>query len=799
MSNEVEIPLKLSGVESIKAELKSLRQSIIEVGGEQAMLEFAKRAAELSLELEKANEQIEEMGDSGAIENVSKSFNKMKDDIKAIDFSGANKSVDNFTKATNNAAQSMDKGATFAQRYGDELQPLTTRLGEAEDRLYELALAGEKTSQEYQDLLETVSRYRKVQIETDQVVDGAAQTMAQKLGGSLGGVTSAFELAQGAAGAFGASGEAIEKSLLKVQSASAIAQGFQGIKEAVPSIKALTASFKGLGATILANPIFLIAAVVAAIVVGIGIFLNKIGVLGKVLDTLMIPINALIDGFKELTDWLGLTSYAAEENARTMEKSNEKAFKSSEKRTQKISQQYDLEIAKASAAGKDTTKLEKAKSKAISDAASKRLQMARAEYAKLKKLNDEDSIERRKKLRERISSENQIISDGYQERKLLEIQAQAEAAQAAKEAQKEANEKAKERAAKYKEGANAIQKEIDAANKLVVDSTKTQQQREINDVKLKYEALITEAKKYKKDTTALEAARETEISAINKTATDAELARQQALSQKLVEFQNAELNREEAIQEAIYQAGLTARQKEIQERTYYYDNLIAEANRYGVDAKILQDNQRKELAEINKKFDDQEKADRNQKALDTINNEKAIRDAKIEIASSVAQGLGAIGEAFIKDQKKLEKFNKAQALIQIGIDTAKAISSLVAMSSANPLNSVTGGAAGVAQYAAGIVQIVTNIAKAKALLTNPTTSPSPNGSGGGGNESSTPSSSVPSFVPGNLFGQGNAANNVSQSQGVETNQTITVQAVVSETEMTGVQNKVSKIIQNSVL
>jgi hypothetical protein len=71
--------------------------------------------------------------------------------------------------------------------------------------------------------------------------------------------------------------------------------------------------------------------------------------------------------------------------------------------------------------------------------------------------------------------------------------------------------------------------------------------------------------------------------------------------------------------------------------------------------------------------------------------------------------------------------------------------------------------------------------------------------GGGGGTPTVDNSAVPSFVPGNLFGQGNAANNVSQSQGVETNQTITVQAVVSETEMTGVQNKVSKIIQNSVL
>ena len=45
-----------------------------------------------------------------------------------------------------------DTGATFANVYG-EMQPLTTRMGEAEDRLYELALAGQTASKEYQDLL----------------------------------------------------------------------------------------------------------------------------------------------------------------------------------------------------------------------------------------------------------------------------------------------------------------------------------------------------------------------------------------------------------------------------------------------------------------------------------------------------------------------------------------------------------------------------------------------------------------------------------------------------------------------
>jgi hypothetical protein len=122
------------------------------------------------------------------------------------------------------------------------------------------------------------------------------------------------------------------------------------------------------------------------------------------------------------------------------------------------------------------------------------------------------------------------------------------------------------------------------------------------------------------------------------------------------------------------------------------------------------------------------------------------------------------------------------------------------MSQANPFNSVTAGAAGIAQYAAGIVQIVTNVAKAKAILSNPSTTPSTNNSGGGGGgDTAAASTSVPSFVPGNLFGQGNAANNVGAPQSMETSQNITVTAVVSETEMTSTQNKVNKIMKNSVL
>jgi hypothetical protein len=159
---------------------------------------------------------------------------EIKDNFKKVE-----KDIDDLNKSLKDTGKEFDKAATFAERYGDELQPLTTRMGEAEDRLYELAAAGQTTTQEYKELLETVGQYRRVQIQTDMAVDAASITLEQKLGGALGGVTSGFSLAQGAFAAFGDESKEVEEALLKVQSAMAIQQGIQGIREAIPSFKSL--------------------------------------------------------------------------------------------------------------------------------------------------------------------------------------------------------------------------------------------------------------------------------------------------------------------------------------------------------------------------------------------------------------------------------------------------------------------------------------------------------------------------------------------------------------------------------
>ena len=218
------------------------------------------------------------------------------------------KDFDNLSQATNRAAKSVDNlDATFEEVYG-ELQPLTTRMGEAEDRLYELALAGDTTSKEYQELLTKVGQYRKVQIQTDLAVDSAATTLGQKLGGALTGATSGFAAVQGVMGLVGSESEELEKALLKVQSALAIQQGVQGIREAIPSFKMLgktaMTALKGIKTGIAAT--------------GIGVFVVAIGTLVAYWDDIKEAVSGVSEEQKALTAETEKNVAAANDNLESL-------------------------------------------------------------------------------------------------------------------------------------------------------------------------------------------------------------------------------------------------------------------------------------------------------------------------------------------------------------------------------------------------------------------------------------------------------------------------------------------------
>jgi hypothetical protein len=247
---------------------------------------------------------------------------------------------------------------------------------------------------------------------------------------------------------------------------------------------------------------------------------------------------------------------------------------------------------------------------------------------------------------------------------------------------------------------------------------------------------------------------------------------------------DAKLLQQQTLAKTLADAALTEDQLKLQ----------ALQTKYAEEYKLAEGNAALQLALTQKLEDDQAKI-ANDAALAKIESAQKERDARLQLAGDIATGLQTVGAAFIKDQKKLEKFNKGMALVQIGIDTGKAISSLVAASQSNPLNAPTGGAAGIAQFATGIIQIATNIAKAKQILTS-----GGNPSGGGGGESGSGSASVAQQVPqaAQLFGSANAGGTMSAG-GTSTESSMTVTAVVSETQVTNVQNKINKINKNAEL
>ena len=217
---------------------------------------------------------------------ITKTIEIDVNELKAV---GGLDNLDKALQKVDKSARSVDK--TFEEVYGD-LQPLTTRMGEAEDRLYELALAGQSATQEYQDLLQTVANYRKVQIQTDMVVDASATTFDSKLGGALQGVTSAFAGVQGAMALTGNQSEELEQALLKVQGAMALAEGVRGIREGATAFKAMGMSAKialqGIRTGIAAT--------------GFGIFLLALGGIVAYWDDIKTAVNGVSSEQEKLNE-----------------------------------------------------------------------------------------------------------------------------------------------------------------------------------------------------------------------------------------------------------------------------------------------------------------------------------------------------------------------------------------------------------------------------------------------------------------------------------------------------------------
>ena len=753
--NEVEIPLKISGIGAIKAELRALKGEIANATDPESMAALAMKAGELSDKLKDANEAVATFATGSKFEGISNSFSGIKDSLMSLDFNEA-----------------AERAKVFASAMG-KIKP-------------------DDISKAFGGLTSTIGSIGKAFVSLGQtMLANPIYLIAAVIAGVIAIVIVLMsklgyldQLVEGVGIAFDAFIEILKQLGDSMGIVAAESENFKLMQEA--NTEANKAYEQGA-----------VDAILVTNEVGTAFDMAAAGVISKE--------EALATYNEKLGDTFGAATTYAQAEKNYIDKTEAYiAATMARARAEVFAKKAAEEQAKAlTAKTKDnTTALDKAstwinKNKGLTvglavvtggalglvagavtalntsneSLSSKNKKRTKTEENLHKTRADLFTAEAVKELNLAIKKEkaNGITNNGQVKKtKVHKDNSEKRIAEAEKEAKRLYD-------IEVKANEERIKKE-DAQFDLMNELTMTQQEKEILAIQKDYDKKFEIANGNAELEKLLTEKQAKEVSEVR-----AKVAKEDA--EKLAAAQKA-------ASDLIFELKATDEEKELKQLQDKYD---AELKVLGdsIEGKLLlAEKLEKDRTEIENKY-----------ALERIATAEAERQAKLQVATEVVNGISTLGNAFIKDQKKLEKFNKASALVQIGIDTAKAISALVAMSQSNPLNAVTAGTAGIAQFASGIVSILTNIAKAKQLLSNPGASASGGGGGGGGDTGSTAgntstSSATPSI---SLFGQGNNANSMSSGTSVETNNGMVVTAIVSETQITNVQNKINKINKNAEL
>jgi len=512
----------------------------------------------------------------------------------------------------------------------------------------------------------------------------------------------------------------------------------QGFKDFSKTIGELGNAFFQMGLKLLANPIFLIGAIIGAVVIAIVTLKDKVKILGDAFDFLMGPINILIQGLKDLTDWIGITSFADEEATNKYIANSKRKADASKQTTNDIVDDLTRQINETKAQGKNTEALELKRQTIISASAAKRLRELQSERDVIKKEYVNASNDRKKELNERLQEitdekreQGKIYKDANSEYKVIQSTFDEEEKNNRKTKRTDKKDDYKKELEDYKDALKA-QKDALQASQLEITTA-------IGDAQDKNaEASMT--------------AEEVEIRGVNdKYFRLIELARQQGRTKEEIDaLEIAQLNEVNDIKLGY-------------QNQYYADNKA-------IEDKAVQD--KKDNAEAEEKIE---------------KDKQAARQQWLQAGSAtLKQAASLLGESTAE--------GKALAIAATTIDTYQSATAAYKSLSGIPVVGPALGAvaAGVA-VAAGLAN-VKKIMSVKVPGGKDKGGTMPSGGPTGGQSAAV----TPNFA---LMGSSNVGSAAQSTQSVEANrgQNITVKAVVSETEITGVQNRVSRIEKSAEL
>lgn len=270
-----------------------------------------------------------------------------------------------------------------------------------------------------------------------------------------------------------------------------------------------------------------------------------------------------------------------------------------------------------------------------------------------------------------------------------DLEAEAKAAAEAKARKKAAEKALKDRRKQLERLAGVIAK---AQEDAALDQL-SEDERQLEQIRLKYEKQIAIANELEnagfQAATAqrleLERLRDAEITAVRDELFAAKLEKD---AERDAEEEAARLERQlkfdedrraviAEIDEQVNEVVLDSRQLAIEQLNEHYDELATKAQEFGIDTGALEIARRRELLKINKDYDGKE-----------AKNRQATQDAQIAATKASYQALaGVVSTAYndlLTEQEKATGVGKLLALINIGVNSAEAISSAAAASAGVP-------------------------------------------------------------------------------------------------------------------
>jgi hypothetical protein len=480
-----------------------------------------------------------------------------------VDVVRANGGLENFT-------QNFKKSEEAAKS-------LRTQLREAQ---LEVATLSDKFGATSREAVEAAKRAAELK---DRIGDAKSLTEAfnpdakfKALSGALTGVAGGFSVVTGLMGTLGTESKEVEGAILKVQSAMAIASGAQALGESIDS-------FKQLGAVVKSFSIVQKISAAAQMVWNAAMAANPIGAIVAVVVALIAAGYALVKMFIASSE----ATQKAEAANKALNKELDTQVKNQKLATQESDLSRDAQLKMAKASGQSSAEIRKLSLELANQEVQQKMANAQTLRAiaieAMRVAGLEDATDAQKETAKRALKEfndaNEALKASVLNRRKLIIDNRVAEVQEETDARNKANEKAVEAQKKHNDELLEKQKkanqerideflrlkraETDAANQAALDREKadtaffdkemearknnelskmTEQEADIERVRLKYESDLAYAEKNGLDASALKEAQENEINEINLKYQGIKYQNEAAATEKSKQFEQDLLN-----------------------------------------------------------------------------------------------------------------------------------------------------------------------------------------------------------------------------------------------------------------